>query len=222
MLTQSSLGRKFRSTAGIPPMWSLCAWLKASTSRRRNLRDQRYGDTTSSPTSKRLVASAASVTPPTGPPASSNMVDPSGLTMKMESPWPTSIAVTSIMPGETMAGSGHNTISGTRDNTTTAAHAQPRDLRTAQQQKAQVTIASSAIHHTGAGTRRSAARTALTWPMTPLTPCSIRAVTAPGSIATQGLTSDAQNVITAIGASTATKGTLNILVGTANIVARWK
>src|SRR3981189_2190553 len=172
--------------------------------------------------SKRLVASAASVTPPTGPPASSIMVDPSGPTTKIESPWPTSIAVTSIMPGENMAGSGHNTIRGTRGNTATAAHAQPRDLRTAQQQKAQVKIASSAIHHTGAGTRRSAARTALTWPITHVTPCSTRPVAAPGSIAIQGLRSDAQNVITAIGASTATSGTLNILVGTANIVARWK
>ena len=27
MLTQSSRGLKFRITAGIPPIWSLCAWL---------------------------------------------------------------------------------------------------------------------------------------------------------------------------------------------------
>src|SRR5258705_5789457 len=172
--------------------------------------------------SKRLVASAASVTPPTGPPASSSMVDPSGPTMKIESPWPTSIAVTSITPGETRAGSGHNTIRGTRGNTATAAQLQSRDLRTAQQQKPQVTIASSEIHHTRAGTRRSADRTAVTWPMTAVTPCRSRPVAAPGNIATQGLMSEVQNVMTAIGASTATSGTLNILVGTANIVARWK
>ena len=142
--------------------------------------------------------------------------------MKMESPWPTSIAVTSIIPGKAMTGSGHNTITGTRGNTATATHAQPRDLRTAQQQKAHTTIVSTAIHHTGAGTRRSAARTALTRPITAVTPCSSRAVAAPGSIATQGLMSDAQNIITAVGASTATRGTLNMFVGTANIVARWK
>src|SRR5258707_5293596 len=132
------------------------------------------------------------------------------------------MAVISIIPGETMAGSGHNTISGTRGNAATATHAQGRDRRTAQQQKAHTKIASSAIHHTGAGTRRSAACTALTRPMIPVTPCSSRAVAAPGSIAAQGPMSDVQNVITAIGANTATNGTLNMLVGTAKSVARWK
>src|ERR1700733_13793756 len=126
------------------------------------------------------------------------------------------------MPGETIARSGHSTIRATSGRTATAAHAQPRDLRTAQQQKVNAATASRAIHHTGAGTRKSAACTVLTRPMTPVTPCSSRAVTAPGSIAAQGLMSDAQNVMMAIGASTATSGTLNILVGTANIVARWK
>src|ERR1700759_3424429 len=132
------------------------------------------------------------------------------------------MAVISIVPGEAITGSGHNTITGTRGNTAMATHAQPRDLRTAQQQKAQTMTASSAIHHAGAGTRRSAACTALTRPMIPVTPCSSRAVAAPGSMATQGPMSDAQNVITAIGASTATNGTLNMLVGTAKSVARWK
>src|SRR5271170_4921094 len=124
------------------------------------------------------------------------------------------------MPGEITVLSGQSTISATSGNTITADHAQPRDLRTAQQQKVQAAIANSAIHHTGAGTRRSAERIALTRPMTPVTPCSRRAVAAPGSIATQGPRRDAQNVMTAIGASTATSGTLNIFVDTANIVAR--
>jgi hypothetical protein len=47
-------------------------------------------------------------------------------------------------------------------------------------------------------------------------------VHAPGNIASHGLTSAAQKVTTAIGASTATIGTLNIFAGSANIVARWK
>lgn len=37
--------------------------------------------------------------PPTGPPASTSGVLPSGETTSSESPWPTSIAVTSIAPG---------------------------------------------------------------------------------------------------------------------------
>ena len=100
--------------------------------------------------------------------------------------------------------------------------AQAHDFRTAQQQNAQTTTADSAIHVAGGGTRKSAECIALTPPMIPVIPCSSRAVAAPGNIAIHGLIREAQNVTMATGASTATNGTLNTFVGTANIVARWK
>src|ERR1700679_4012417 len=105
------------------------------------------------------------------------------------------MAVTSIMSCETIGRSGHNTITATSGIRTTAAHAQRRDRRTAQQQRVQAATANSVIHHIGAGTRRSAVLTALMWPMTLATPCNSNAVAAPGNIATQGLRGDAQNVM---------------------------
>src|SRR6202042_3081426 len=77
-------------------------------------------------------------------------------------------------------------------------------------------------HHTGAGTRTSATRMRLIAPTVHVTPCSNNAVAAPGSNASQLPTRLAANVITPIGASTATIGTLNIFAGRANGVARWK
>src|ERR1700723_432880 len=121
-----------------------------------------------------------------------------------------------------MGASCHNTARATSGRMTITDRAQPRDFRTAQQQNAQAATADSAIHSAGAGTRRSAACTALTRPMMSVIPCNNRAVEAPGSRATQELMREAQNVTMAIGASTATSGTLNMFVGTANIVARWK
>src|SRR6516162_6904770 len=112
-------------------------------------RDHKYGDTTSSPTSKVLVTAAASVTPPTGPPASTSIVWPSGLTTNNESPCPTSIAVTSSCPRVSSMGSGHSTIAVTSGKVTAAAKDHARDRRTAQEQKAHTSMASTAIHHTG-------------------------------------------------------------------------
>src|ERR1700756_3694917 len=132
------------------------------------------------------------------------------------------MAVTSINPGEVMARSGQRTIAATTGSTITARSAHLRDCRTAQQQKPHAAIARSAIHHTGAGIRRSAVWTALTRPMTAVMPWRSRAVTAPGSIAIQGLKSEAQNVMTATGARTDTSGTLDMFAGSANIVTRWK
>ena len=54
------------------------------------------GDTTSSPISKLALEAWA---PPMGPPASMSRVFPWGETSRSESPWPTSIAVTSSTPG---------------------------------------------------------------------------------------------------------------------------
>ena len=39
----------------MPPMWSECAWVRATASRRRRRRDQRNGATTCSPTSQRFL-----------------------------------------------------------------------------------------------------------------------------------------------------------------------
>ena len=81
----------------MPPMWSVCACVSTSTSNLRKRLLHRYGATTCSPTSKDAAVSAAPCDP-TGPPASTSIVPPSGFITRIESPCPTSIAVTSRLP----------------------------------------------------------------------------------------------------------------------------
>ena len=140
----------------MPPIWSVCACVSTTMSMRRSLRDQRYGATTCSPTSK-LETTSAGPLRPIGPPASISMARPSGLTASRLSPWPTSMAVISSVPGVVTGRSGQSTSAAMRGTARAAAMAPNRERRTAQQHAPQPSNASSATHHTGAGTRTSAA-----------------------------------------------------------------
>jgi hypothetical protein len=78
--SHNSRGRKFAITAGIPPMWSACAWVSAMASSREIPRAHKYGETTSSPMSSCECIQNGK------PPASTISFRPSGKTKKMESP----------------------------------------------------------------------------------------------------------------------------------------
>ena len=101
-------------------------------------------------------------------------------------------------------------------------HAVARERRTAQQQKAKQATAARACASVGPGTRRSAAGAWLMRLIAPVTPCSRSASAEPGRAASHGLMSDARKVTRPSGASTATRGMLNMFAGSAKTVARWK
>ncbi len=93
----------------------------------------------------------------------------------------------------------------------------------AQQQPSQPPTASSATGHAGPGTRTSAACRCASVCTAQPTPCSSAAVTAPGSIATQGLISDPANVRDRRRRQQRTiTGITTIFAGNANTAARWK
>ena len=70
--SHNSPGPKLASMAAAPPMYSACACVMATASRRLMPRDHRYGDTTSSPISKSECAQGGR------PPASTSRVRPLG------------------------------------------------------------------------------------------------------------------------------------------------
>ena len=112
-------------------------------------RDDLFADVEGGRRSRAAFSALAAA--PVGPPASMSMARPVGPTTSSESPWPTSMAVTSSWLGWTAGGTGQRTIAAARGRTATAAHAIARERRTAQQQKAKQATASRACGERGAG-----------------------------------------------------------------------
>src|SRR5580692_3621002 len=88
------------------------------------------------PKAEEPAAFSALAAAPVGPPASMSIVWPEGLTTRRESPWPTSIAVTSSWPRWTLGAMGQRAIAAASGRTASAAIAYARERRTAQQQNA--------------------------------------------------------------------------------------
>ena len=121
-------------------------------SRRRIDRLQRYGDTTSSP-----ISSFDLVRRPNAgmPPPSINISFPSGYAMKILSPCPTSIAVTSSVPFATSGANAHQSRMASRTNTNAfAAIRHGRAARWAHARPIKAAVKAKASQMGGSGIRQ--------------------------------------------------------------------
>ena len=119
-------------------------------------RVHRYGDTTSSPMSKRGLASRPN---DKIPPPSISMSFESGKETSKLSPWPTSIAVNSSWRGCTAGGNGCQYTNANRASTGTAeAQASQRARRIAQASNNTAEVSASDSHNGGSGTLQSGSK----------------------------------------------------------------